>query len=130
MLQVSALTSTDFADYTWPDAELALFNAYMAGLPPWAPLSRSYGPPETPLATFPAPFSVDAVRLHIISAQRIRQAIRDEELDRGHLKVLANLWERFNSTTLTAWPSRGLIAQEEELDLKSATNKLYDLRRL
>jgi Helix-turn-helix domain len=55
--------------------------------------------------------------------------IRDDELDRSHLKVLANLWEHFNATTWTAWPSRELIAQQEGLDVKSVNNNLYDLRR-
>src|SRR5262245_5907801 len=38
MLQASILSSPDFSDYAWPEDELRRFNAYMASLPPWAPL--------------------------------------------------------------------------------------------
>jgi hypothetical protein len=115
----------------WTASEFERYKDHMGDnwLPP--PEIGHNGPPKPLPATDPAPALsvVDPVRLHIVSAEYIRRAIRDDELDRGHLKVLANLWERFNSITLTAWPSRELLAEEEDLDPKSATNKLYDLRR-
>ena len=100
----------------------------MNGLPPWQPPAE---PCESDAedASDAQPEAISQ-RLHIVSAERIRQAIRDDNLDRGHLKVLANLWERFNKTTCTAWPSRERIAEEEDLDPKSVANNLYDLRRL
>ena len=67
--------------------------------------------------------------LCVPSLDCIRRAIRDPELDRGHLKVLAHLTERFNASTLTAWPSRERIAEAEGLDPKTVGNKLYDLKR-
>src|SRR5262249_51278453 len=38
MLQSNLLSSSEFADYTWPEDELARFNGYMSGLEPlWKP---------------------------------------------------------------------------------------------
>jgi hypothetical protein len=68
--------------------------------------------------------------LCIKSLDQIRKAIRDPRLDRGHLKVLANLSKRFNTGTLTAWPSRERIAHDEVTSVKTVGNKLYDLRQL
>jgi hypothetical protein len=87
-------------------------------------------PGEAELALEQATSSDTSRLLHCVSADRIRQAIRDPNLDRGHLKVLANIWERLNARTCTAWPSRERIAEEEGLDPKTVANKLYDLRRL
>ena len=47
--------------------------------------------------------------LCIVSLDYLRRAIRDPVLDRGHLKVLAHLSERYNGATLMAWPSRQSI---------------------
>ena len=123
-----SLSSTDCGDCNWSGDELAGLEVYVNGLPPWQP-------PAAPCKSVAAGTSAanrEAIsqRLHIVSAERIRQAIRDDNLDRGHLKVLANLWERFNKTTCTAWPSRERVAEEEGLDTKSVANNLYDLRRL
>ena len=68
------------------------------------------------------------VRLCVVSLDHLRRAIRDPALDRGHLKVLAHLCERFNTTTLTAWPSREHIGEAEGLEPKTVGNKLYELR--
>ena len=67
--------------------------------------------------------------LCIASLNHLRRAIRDPGLDRGHLKVLAHLSERFNGATLTAWPSRQRMGAAEGLDAKTVGNKLYDLRK-
>jgi hypothetical protein len=48
MLQTPTLPSADFADYTWPEAELARFNAYMADLPPSVPLDPTRPVPQPP----------------------------------------------------------------------------------
>ena len=134
MFQAS-LSSSDLPAYIWPDDELARFNAYMAGRPAVDSSTASTapgghnGPPHTePSASKSG--AQDLPHLHAVSAERIRRAIRDDKLDRGHLKVLANLWERFSDETCTAWPSRERIAEEEGLELKSVANKLYDLKRL
>jgi hypothetical protein len=132
--------------HLWREDELDRFNDYMASKAPlWSSSDEAIGagqvdaygmviagpPPESQTIpgighNTPPP---DVAHLHAVSAERIRRAIRDDQLDRGHLKVLANLWERLNATTWTAWPSRELIAQQEGLDVKSVNNNLYDLRR-
>jgi hypothetical protein len=48
MLQASTLSSPDFSDYAWPEDELRRFTAYMAGLPPWAPLGPTRPVPQPP----------------------------------------------------------------------------------
>ena len=80
----------------------------------------------------PDPFDQDAAE---VKAQRteaalnsLQVAIRDPSLDRGHLKVLANITENLNRKTGTAWPSRATIAEEEGLSHKTVHNDLYDLR--
>ena len=67
--------------------------------------------------------------LCIVSLDYLRRAIRDPVLDRGHLKVLAHLSERYNGATLMAWPSRQSIGAAEGLDAKTVGNRLYELRK-
>ena len=67
--------------------------------------------------------------LCIVSFDYLRRAIRDPVLDRGHLKVLAHLSERYNGATLMAWPSRQSIGAAEGLDAKTVGNRLYELRK-
>lgn len=66
--------------------------------------------------------------LCVVSLNRLLGAIRDENLDRGNLKVLAHLIECFNAETLTAWPSRQRIGDLENMSAKTVANKLYELR--
>jgi hypothetical protein len=44
MFQTSILLSTDFADCTWPEAELAQFESYLAAQPSWPPSAHENGP--------------------------------------------------------------------------------------
>ena len=67
--------------------------------------------------------------LCIVSLDYLRRAIRDPVLDRGHLKVLAHLSERYNGATLMAWPSRQSIGAAEGSDAKTVGNRLYELRK-
>ena len=41
MFETLTLSSTDFPDYTWPEAELARFNTYMAGTAPLSTPSQT-----------------------------------------------------------------------------------------
>jgi hypothetical protein len=120
--------------YRWDEAELAQVeasaNRAMHGP---APIGHNSIPADIPTITgsaSAAAMAAAAPELAIVSLDGLRRAIRDDELDRSHLKVLANLSERFNGETYTAWPSREVIAEEEGLDPKSVNNNLYDLRRL
>src|SRR5262249_28114109 len=118
--------------YVWPADELARFKDYVGDaqfaaivaaekLNGAAAATAMIGhnsimvdiPSVTHGASFTAPRSLD-----IVSLNGLRRAIRDDELDRGHLKVLANLTERFNEETYTAWPKRERIADEEGLEAK------------
>jgi DNA-binding MarR family transcriptional regulator len=111
----------------WSELELACVEAHANGIvvleppriaPPAAVISPTLDPDEL------------AKRLQAASVDLIRRAIRDANLNRGHLKVLANLWEKLSDKTCTAWPSRERIAAEEGLDPRTVANILYDLRRL
>jgi hypothetical protein len=72
----------------------------------------------TPLGAEPTVSNL-AYPLCIVSLNNLRKAIRDPGIDRGHLKVLANLSERFNAVTLTAWPGRDRIAEDEGMSPKT-----------
>jgi hypothetical protein len=80
----------------------------------------------------PDPFDQDATAVKArrteAALNRLQVAIRDPGLDRGHLKVLANITENINKNSGTAWPSRATIAKEEGMSHKTVHNDLYDLR--
>jgi hypothetical protein len=129
MFRARRLSPADIAN-GWTHDEFARFNTYIASTdPPWDPSD----PADRMLAPDVAPkrssHNGAPPSLRGVSLDRLRQAIRDDDLDRGHLKVLANLSEHFNATNYTGWPSRELIAEQEGLDRKTVYNKLYDLRR-
>jgi hypothetical protein len=136
VFQTSTLSSTDFADYEWPETELARISAFMAGLPPWTPPSTKEGPgvrPNQPPSNAPN-FKNDAdavVRLGAVvtSFRRLGLAIRDPRCDRPHLRVLYYFMERLNRTTGTAFPDRQNVAADEGLSVKTVENVLYDLRK-
>ena len=66
--------------------------------------------------------------LCVLKLETLCRAIRDPNISRPGLKVCANLIERLNSETRTAWPSRESIAADEGISEKSVSNLLYDLR--
>ncbi|MFM9850028.1 MAG: hypothetical protein ACKVP3_23085 [Hyphomicrobiaceae bacterium] len=63
-----------------------------------------------------------------VSLERLRMAIRDRRLIRGHLLVVDSLIEDLNSESGVAWPSRKTLAQFTGLSEKSVGNLLFDLR--
>jgi hypothetical protein len=65
----------------------------------------------------------------VTSFKRLCLAVRDPRCQRPHLRVLCNLMEHLNRKTGTAFPSRRLIAEEENIQFKTVENVLYDLRR-
>jgi hypothetical protein len=78
------------------------------------------------------PFDRDAAAVKAkrdeVALNRLQAAIRDPALDRGHLRVLANITEHTNRKTGLAWMSRRHIAEAEGLEHKQVHNKLYTLR--
>ena len=62
--------------------------------------------------------------LALVSLDLLRRAIRDEQLTRGHLRILANISEHMNPETLTAWPSRQRIGTREGMTPKAVGNRL------
>jgi hypothetical protein len=60
--------------------------------------------------------------------QQIYRAIRDPLLDRGALRIFANVVERINPATGTAYPGHERMAAEEDMSTKTVNNKLHMLR--
>src|SRR5262245_18771041 len=93
------LSSSDYTAYTWSEGELAGFNSYMAGLPPWAPSATSSssaraGHNTPPGSCNPAersgklPWGTPAVAE--LTAEEAKQARRErfEQLARENLRGL------------------------------------------
>ena len=56
-------------------------------------------------------------------------AIADARLDRLHLKILTVIGEHINRLSAKAWPSRQKIAEAVDVEPRSVSNKLSELRR-
>src|SRR5436190_21091333 len=93
MYLTSTLSSTDITDYTWPEAELARFHAYMSYDPPlWAP---------------PPPDRVD---------KEARKAFWTAEIKRWLVTRSARSDAYMSSQEIGAAPDRAFLLQRAMLD--------------
>ena len=121
MFETLTLSSTDFTDYTWPEAELARFNAYMAST---APLSTP--PQTTPGIGHNTPLWLEETKF----AQQI-EAIVDSDYTSPQKLILLKIRLRSDHRTLRgAFPSyatlRRAASAKDDRTVRDALRGLVD----
>src|SRR5262245_18517118 len=119
MLQASTLSSMDFADYEWPEAELARFNTYMGSTAPlWTP------PQSTPGIGHNNPPRVEETKF----AQQV-EAIVDSDYTSPQKLILLKIRLRSDHRTLRgAFPSYATLRRAASVkDDRTVRDALRDL---
>jgi len=121
MLQTSTLSSSDFVDYTWPEAELTRFNAYMA----------STAPPSTPPQTTPGIGDNNRPRLEETKFAQQIEAIVDSHYTSPQKLILIKIRLRSDYRTLSgAFPSyatlRRAASVKDDRTVRDALRGLVD----